>query len=191
MLFIIFIIIIFLEILGPNKDITNVDTEIKEAEEFLSEDQINIIRSIVGPISIPQQQQQLRDEEPTTSKLAVLDDTTTKRVLTEEEKEKWNNLRPTLRSFGFGRPNNARHTDDYDEDDEEDDDEDNDEDDEDEDEDEDGEEEDKRDENTATEEKSKSNQENEPSNESHQPIQSSITITRVAVNKDSDSMKGE
>jgi len=34
------------EILGPNKDLLNIDTEIKEAEEFLSEDQISLIRSI-------------------------------------------------------------------------------------------------------------------------------------------------
>ncbi|RNA42394.1 transcription factor IIIB 90 kDa subunit-like isoform X1 [Brachionus plicatilis] len=35
------------QILGPNKDLTNVETEIKEAAEFLSEEQINIIKSIV------------------------------------------------------------------------------------------------------------------------------------------------
>ena len=37
----------FLEILGPNKDVTNIDVEINEAEEFLTTDQLNIIRSIV------------------------------------------------------------------------------------------------------------------------------------------------
>jgi transcription factor IIIB subunit 2 len=41
------------EILGPNKDVTNIDTEIKEAEEFLSEDQINLIKSIVMNLKCP------------------------------------------------------------------------------------------------------------------------------------------
>lgn len=40
------------EILGPNKDLTNIDTEIKETEEFLSEDQITLIRSIVVDSSL-------------------------------------------------------------------------------------------------------------------------------------------
>ncbi len=41
-----------IEILGPNKEPTNLDTEFKEAEEFLSEDQISLIRSIVVDDSI-------------------------------------------------------------------------------------------------------------------------------------------
>lgn len=36
-----------IEILGPNKDVTNIDNEIEEAEEFLNEDQMSLIRSIV------------------------------------------------------------------------------------------------------------------------------------------------
>jgi hypothetical protein len=43
---------VFEEILGPNKEPTNLDTEFKEAEEFLSEDQISLIRSIVVDDSI-------------------------------------------------------------------------------------------------------------------------------------------
>jgi transcription factor IIIB subunit 2 len=77
------------EILGPNKDLTNIDTEIKEAEEFLSEDQINLIRSIVTDPVI----------EATTSSKTVNGETTTN--------DKWNNLRPTLRSLGLVRETGA------------------------------------------------------------------------------------
>lgn len=56
------------QILGPNKDLTNVESEIKEAAEFLSEDQIKIIKSIVGT----ENQNQKFDES------------------------KWNNLKPSL-----------------------------------------------------------------------------------------------
>ncbi len=72
------------EILGPNKDLTNIDTEIKEAEEFLSEDQINLIRSIVTDPMV----------ECTSSKTSNGETTTN---------DKWNNLRPTLRSLGLVR----------------------------------------------------------------------------------------
>ncbi len=72
------------EILGPNKDLTNIDTEIKEAEEFLSEDQINLIRSIVTDPAV----------EGTSSKTVNGESTTN---------DKWNNLRPTLRSLGLVR----------------------------------------------------------------------------------------
>ena len=76
-----------LEILGPNKDLTNIDTEIKEAEEFLSEDQINIIRSIVTTTCSA-------EGEACTSKASD-------RV--ETDNSKWENLRPTLRSLGLVR----------------------------------------------------------------------------------------
>lgn len=82
----------FLEILGPNKDLTNIDTEIKEAEEFLSEDQINIIRSIVT----------------TDETIAVTDGATSSSKCSSNDKvepdnSKWENLRPTLRSLGLVR----------------------------------------------------------------------------------------
>ena len=69
------------EILGPNKDLTNIESEIKEAEEFLSEDQINIIKSIVT--------------EPDTYP--------SKSSGSNNDNDKWNNLRPTLRSLGLVR----------------------------------------------------------------------------------------
>jgi hypothetical protein len=75
------------EILGPNKDLTNLDTEIKEAEEFLSEDQINIIRSIVTT-----------DETSTISSAKC-----SSNDKIEAESSKWENLRPTLRSLGLVR----------------------------------------------------------------------------------------
>jgi transcription factor IIIB subunit 2 len=80
------------EILGPNKDLTNIDTEIKEAEEFLSEEQINIIRSIVT------------DSE----KLADLQTVSTSAInnwpgVENGVNSQWENLKPTLKSLGFVR----------------------------------------------------------------------------------------
>lgn len=48
------------EILGPNKDLLNIDTEIQEAEEFLSEDQKSLIRSIVDDDSLKMLPENLR-----------------------------------------------------------------------------------------------------------------------------------
>ena len=84
------------EILGPNKDLTNIDTEIKEAEEFLSEDQINIIRSIVT----------IDDTHAATEATAV--STTASKAPVDKtadtlDNAKWDNLRPTLRSLGLVR----------------------------------------------------------------------------------------
>jgi hypothetical protein len=73
------------EILGPNKDLTNIESEIKEAEEFLSEDQINIIKSIVT--------------DPDISKSSDINIDGSKKI----DNDKWNNLRPTLRSLGLVR----------------------------------------------------------------------------------------
>jgi hypothetical protein len=73
------------EILGPNKDLTNIDTEIKEAEEFLSEEQINIIRSIV------------------TESEKMVDKSDTNGASTSSDASKWNNLKPTLKSLGLVR----------------------------------------------------------------------------------------
>jgi hypothetical protein len=67
--------------------LTNLDTEIKEAEEFLSEDQINIIRSIVTT-----------DETSTISSAKC-----SSNDKIEAESSKWENLRPTLRSLGLVR----------------------------------------------------------------------------------------
>jgi hypothetical protein len=95
------------EILGPNKDVTNIDTEIKEAEEFLSEDQINLIKSIVNESQMPS----------TSSGSDMLN-----------EDDKWNNLKPTLRSLGLVNETNnllkayEMEEDDLDEDDDEEDD---------------------------------------------------------------------
>lgn len=93
------------EILGPNKDLTNIESEIKEAEEFLSEEQINIIRSIVT------------DNETNESVSSV----------SKEGDNKWDNLKPTLRSLGLVRDKMANQSDLDEEDDEEDDENDNDE----------------------------------------------------------------
>ena len=71
---------------------TNIDTEIKEAEEFLSEDQINIIRSIVTT----DETSALTDGAASSSKCASSDKI-------EADSSKWENLRPTLRSLGLVR----------------------------------------------------------------------------------------
>ena len=95
-----YIFFIHLELLGPNKDITNIDVEINEAEEFLTTDQLNIIRSIV-------------------------DDEAQIRINTDEEQEasEWSSdrlsnlgLRPTLESLGL-RPKYTENSNDYDEED--------------------------------------------------------------------------
>lgn len=101
------------EILGPNKDPTNVDSEIKEAEEFLSEEQINIIRSIVSDNEIGQL--------PGTSGLQ----SATVAGKDDDDSEKWNNLKPTLRTLGLVREptiHEESHSSDDDDDDDEDDD---------------------------------------------------------------------
>lgn len=64
-----------IEILGPNKDVTNIDNEIEEAEEFLNEDQMSLIRSIVV-------------DDPLLKTLSA--ETLTK-------------VNPTLRSLGFAK----------------------------------------------------------------------------------------
>jgi len=87
-----FILKISIEILGPNKDLTNIDTEIKEAEEFLSEDQINIIRSIVTT-----------DETNTLTEGATSSSKCSSTDKIEADSSKWENLRPTLRSLGLVR----------------------------------------------------------------------------------------
>jgi transcription factor IIIB subunit 2 len=76
------------QILGPNKQLTNIDAEIKETQEFLSEDQINIIRSIVG--------------------------TTSKDLPVTVIPEISENLRPTLRSLGLVRETTTTKTDNLD-----------------------------------------------------------------------------
>ena len=62
------------QILGPNKDLTNIESEIIEAAEFLSEEQINIIKSIVTDNSQSNLEQNVENFE----------------------ENKWNNLKPTL-----------------------------------------------------------------------------------------------
>lgn len=86
------------EILGPNKDLLNVDAEIKEAEDFLSQEQIDIIKSIVT--------------ERDASALAALAGTSA-----SGDDSQWNNLRPTLKSLGFVRHCVVDEDDDLEEDD--------------------------------------------------------------------------
>ncbi len=61
--------------MGPNKDVTNIDNEIQEAEEFLNEDQMSLIRSI------------------------VVDDPLLKSIPAENLTK----INPTLRSLGFAK----------------------------------------------------------------------------------------
>ena len=87
---------LFEEILGPNKELTNIDTEIKEAEEFLSEDQISIIRSIVVG------NEHFTDSRPDESQIAAaIASAEATQNNTEIGNDKWNNLKPTLRSLGL------------------------------------------------------------------------------------------
>jgi hypothetical protein len=83
------------EILGPNKDVTNIDVEIKEAEEFLTTDQLNIIRSIVDD-----ETELLNNDEATV------------------ETTDWDRLglRPTLESLGLRPKYNENSNDNYDND---------------------------------------------------------------------------
>ena len=72
---------------------TNIDAEIKEAEEFLSEEQINLIRTLVsGGLSsvLSATELTVSENQATTSK-------------PNGEEDKWSNLRPTLRSLGLVR----------------------------------------------------------------------------------------
>ena len=83
------------EILGPNKDLTNIDTELKEAEDFLSEEQIGIIRSIV-----------IESEKligNVSEKLEGVACGSGCGSGGDDEASKWNNLRPTLKSLGLVR----------------------------------------------------------------------------------------
>lgn len=83
--------------MGPNKDATNIDLEIQEAEEFLSEEQISLIKSIVeGEANASAKS---AEETPTTSSM-------------------WNAsaLRPSLRSLGLGRDSTDTRSDVPDED---------------------------------------------------------------------------
>ena len=75
------------------QSLTNIDAEIKETEEFLSEEKINSIRTLVsGDLS----------SFPSATDLTVSENqvTTSKR---NGEEDKWSNLRPTLRYLAFVR----------------------------------------------------------------------------------------
>ena len=92
--------------MGPNKDTTNIDTEIKEAEEFLSEDQINVIRSIVtiGETSgLPAITEGSESTATSTTANLISDKTSI-------DNSKWDNLKPTLRSLGLVREIGAEST---------------------------------------------------------------------------------
>ncbi len=103
--------------MGPNKELTNIDTEIKEAEEFLSEDQISIIRSIVVG------NEHFTDSKPDETQVeATTGSTEAKQNSTEIDNDKWNNLKPTLRSLGLVKETPLSYEDDDDEDEDDDDD---------------------------------------------------------------------
>lgn len=76
--------------MGPNKDATNIDLEIQEAEEFLSEEQISLIKSIVED----EVNGFARNNGATSSSM-------------------WNasSLRPSLRSLGLGRDSTETRSD--------------------------------------------------------------------------------
>jgi len=83
------------EILGPNKDTTNIELEIQDAEEFLSEEQISLIKSIV------------EDEANALSKSVA-----------NNASLIWNAnaLRPSLKSLGLCRDSTETRSDEADED---------------------------------------------------------------------------
>ena len=81
--------------MGPNKDTTNIELEIQDAEEFLSEEQISLIKSIV------------EDEANALSKSVANDASLI-----------WNAnaLRPSLKSLGLCRDSTETRSDEADED---------------------------------------------------------------------------
>ena len=87
--------------MGPNKELTNIDSEIKEAEEFLSEDQISIIRSIV--VGNEHYTDSKTDETEVTAIAATsaAAGSSGQQITSEIDNQKWNNLKPTLRSLGM------------------------------------------------------------------------------------------
>jgi transcription initiation factor TFIIIB Brf1 subunit/transcription initiation factor TFIIB len=86
------------KILGPNKDLTNIDDEIKEAEEFLSDEQIKVIKDIINP----DEAKSVESIEPSTSNSSCSNSEI------DVTSPKWNNLRPTLRSLGLARTSHLK-----------------------------------------------------------------------------------
>ena len=100
-------------ILGPNKDVTNIDAEIKEAEEFLSEEQISIIKSIVVETATTTTTATSATSSSSTSSNATAASTSAAAAAEanselesssgDADDARWQHLRPTLRSLGLVR----------------------------------------------------------------------------------------